>query len=51
MPESGAEEDFLTYILKPMNMELIYEHDTDSHIKSMKFWLRLQKLELSFQHQ
>ena len=48
---TGVEEDFLTYILKPMNMELIYEHETDTPTKSMKFWIRLDKLELSLQHQ
>ena len=47
MEEMGGEEDFLTYILKPMNMELIYEHETETPIKSMKFSIRLDKLELS----
>ena len=49
--EKGGEEDFLTYILKPLNMELIYEHETDTPIKSLKFSIRLDKLELSLQHQ
>jgi len=31
------EEDFLTYILKPMNLEMTYEHETDAPTKAMKF--------------
>ena len=34
-------EEFLTYILKPMNLDLVYEHDTDATTKSMKISIHL----------
>lgn len=46
MIETAEEEEFITYILRPMNLELMYEHEVETN-KSMKVSIKLDSLQLS----
>ena len=46
----GTEEEFLTYILRPMNLNLMYEHQSEGSDKSMKVSIKLDSLQLALQH-
>ena len=45
MINTNEEEEFLTYILRPMNLDLMYEHETDQpKNRSMKISIKLDSL-------
>ena len=44
------DEEFLTYILKPMNLDLVYEHEVSNPNKSIKISIKLDELQLAMQH-
>ena len=49
--EANEGEEFLTYILRPMNLDLMYEHETDTpKTKSMKVSIKLDSLRLTLQY-
>ena len=48
MIDTNEGEEFLTYILRPMNLDLMYEHESDNpRQKSMKVSIKLDTLQLS----
>ena len=45
MIDTNEGEEFLTYIMRPMNLDLMYEHETGkSKTKSMKVSIKLDTL-------